>query len=108
MTTKYVLLVVGLLVIPALSSAVEPQSSEYYWNELDRMSGPSSTERRVRELEQREQDRQSEAAYAARAQEEAQRRETFERSMPVIVNGPGGARMYYPNGDGTFYQTYDR
>jgi hypothetical protein len=27
---------------------------------------------------------------------------------PVILNGPEGSRMYYPNGDGSFYQTYTK
>lgn len=40
--------------------------------------------------------------------ETQQRLDNSRKWEPVIVNGPSGARMYYPNGDGTFYQTYDK
>lgn len=46
--------------------------------------------------------------YQQQEQAERQRKEDSQKWEPVIVNGPNGARMYYPNGDGTFYQTYDR
>lgn len=40
----------------------------------------------------------------------SRRQEESSRSKwdPVIVNGPEGSRMYYPSGDGSFYQTYTR
>lgn len=44
--------------------------------------------------------------------EAAARREKIERESympdPVTVNGPDGLKMYYPNSDGTYWQTYDR
>ena len=46
--------------------------------------------------------------YKSAEQESKERQEESRRWDPVIVNGPDRARMYYPNGDGTFYQTYDR
>ena len=55
---------------------------------------------------------QLEADKQQRYAEADERRKKVERESympePVTVNGPDGLKMYYPNSDGTYWQTYDR
>jgi hypothetical protein len=88
---KYLILLAGLLV--GAANAANPY-------------GRSTAEEAALPYEDRQaiaQDRLQESEMA-----EQQRQDEGKRWEPVIVNGPGGAKMYYPSYDGKFYQTYDR
>lgn len=95
---KYPLLFSGLLVAGLAHAECDPATSQFY---CDNYGGISSTSVYAQPEDT------SGLREAARREEE--RRTEFNRSEPVIVNSPGqGARMYYPNSDGTYWQSYGR
>lgn len=102
---KCLIILVGLLALT--SKSVNAECDPYdihagYCSPVSNSSGYNSMENQDRES------RQFQSDWRAAQARESQRREDSRKWEPVIVNGPSGARMYYPNGDGTFYQTYDR
>jgi hypothetical protein len=102
---KYPLLFSGLLVAGLVQAECDPATSDLYCGdpfhssrsyEQEQQENEGSYQRTLQSLQQAEQ-------------AESARRAEFNRSEPVIVNSPGqGARMYYPNSDGTYWQSYDR
>lgn len=95
---KYLIVLAGLLVVGSVQAKCELGGDPSCFDD----PGPSKATMKY-EAEMRRLDGEIKAAQDAREQEyenQARMRE------PVIVNGPEGSRMYYPSGDGKFYQSY--
>ena len=88
---KFLIISTGLLVLSGNAFAVCTDPDPYSSGNWDGCTtGPQGTEERyAREKQQRDQ-------------------EENRRPRPTIVDGPGGAQLYYPNSDGTYWTTYGR
>ena len=102
---KYPLLLTGLLVTGLAQADCDPATSDLYCGNPFHSNESYEQEQQIRQLKQ---DAEIQRLGDSVRRQEEQRQESYRRSEPVIVNGPEGSRMYYPNSDGSFYQTYGR